>query len=141
MKFYRKSLRPKLLFYDEGGVTFTGCECTIQFDELKQTLQTLKNQGIDTAIETNASHSRLTELFEHIDQLIMDCKEIQRDCDKKFSGLPDCIKIAKTQVEVAKNIPLWISDYSIFAGTQDDLFAMSYALISQSCQRTGRRFD
>ena len=106
MKFYRKSLRPKLLFYDEGGVTFTGCECTIQFDELKQTLQTLKNQGIDTAIETNASHSRLTELFEHIDQLIMDCKEIQRDCDKKFSGLPDCIKIAKTQVEVAKNMAL-----------------------------------
>ena len=57
-------------------------------------------------------------------------KEIARECDKKFADEPDCIRIAKTQVEVMKNIPLWISDLNLFAGTQDDSFARSYALIN-----------
>ena len=35
----------------------------------------------------------------------------------------DSIRISKTLVEIAKRIPLWLSDYHIFAGTQDDAFA------------------
>lgn len=57
-------------------------------------------------------------------------KEIQRECDKKFKDDPDCIRIAKTQVEVMRRIPLSIGDYHVFAGTQDDSFARSYALIN-----------
>lgn len=57
-------------------------------------------------------------------------KEIQRECDEKFKDDPDCIRIAKTQVEVMKRIPLSLGDYHVFAGTQDDSFARSYALIN-----------
>lgn len=57
-------------------------------------------------------------------------KEIQRECDEKFKNDPDCIRIAKTQVEVMRRIPLSIGDYHVFAGTQDDSFARSYALIN-----------
>lgn len=57
-------------------------------------------------------------------------KEIQRRCDEEYKGFADCIRIARTQVRVAEELPLWISDYSIFAGTQDDAFARSYALIN-----------
>lgn len=57
-------------------------------------------------------------------------KEIQRECDEKFKDDPDCIRIAKTQVEVMKGIPLSLGDYHVFAGTQDDSFARSYALIN-----------
>ena len=57
-------------------------------------------------------------------------KEIQRECDEKFKDEEDCIRIAKTQVEVMKKIPLSIGDYHVFAGTQDDSFARSYALIN-----------
>ena len=57
-------------------------------------------------------------------------KEIQRECDAAFKDDPDCVRIAKTEVEVMKRIPLWISDYNLFAGTQDDAFARSYALIN-----------
>lgn len=57
-------------------------------------------------------------------------KEIQRRCDSEYKDLPDSIRIAKTQVKVAEELPLWISDHSIFAGTQDDAFARSYALIN-----------
>ena len=57
-------------------------------------------------------------------------KEIQRECDEKFKDDPDCIRIAKTQVEVMKRIPLSLGDYHVFAGSQDDSFARSYALIN-----------
>ena len=57
-------------------------------------------------------------------------KEIQRECDEKFKDDPDCIRIAKTQVEVMKRIPLSLGDYHVFAGTQEDSFARSYALIN-----------
>lgn len=59
-------------------------------------------------------------------------KEIQRKYEEEYKELPDSIRIAKVQVKVAEEIPLWISDYSIFAGTQDDAFARSYALINPS---------
>ena len=57
-------------------------------------------------------------------------KEIMRECDEKFKEDVDSIRISKTLVEIAKRIPLWLSDYHIFAGTQDDAFARSYALIN-----------
>ena len=57
-------------------------------------------------------------------------KEIQRECDEKYKDEKDCIRIAKTQVEVMKRIPITIGDYHVFAGTQDDSFARSYALIN-----------
>ncbi len=57
-------------------------------------------------------------------------KEIQRECDAKFQGEPDCVRIARTECEVMRRIPLWISDSNLFAGTQDDAFARSYALIN-----------
>ena len=59
-------------------------------------------------------------------------KEIGMECDEKFKDEPDCIRIAKTQVEVMKKIPLTLGDYHVFAGTQNDAFARSYALINPS---------
>ena len=46
-------LRSKAMMFDGGGVTFTGGEATIQFDELKETLIKLKENNINTCIETN----------------------------------------------------------------------------------------
>jgi choline trimethylamine-lyase len=57
-------------------------------------------------------------------------KEIQMDCDKKFAGLPPEIKAAKALKEVAERLPLNLSENAIFAGTQGDAFARSYALIN-----------
>lgn len=57
-------------------------------------------------------------------------KEIMRECDREYKEEPDCIRIARTLVKTAEKIPLWLSDYHVFAGTQDDAFARSYALIN-----------
>lgn len=64
----------EMMFFDGGGVTVTGGEATVQFDALKEFFTQLKANGINTALECNATHPRLPELFELCDFLILDCK-------------------------------------------------------------------
>lgn len=66
--------RSVALFYDGGGVTLSGGEATLQFGVMRRLLQRLKDEGIHTALETNATHARLRELFPLLDHLIVDCK-------------------------------------------------------------------
>lgn len=61
-------------------------------------------------------------------------REIAMECDENFKEEPDCLRIAKTLAEVMKRIPLTLGDYHVFAGTQDDAFARSYALINPAFQ-------
>lgn len=64
----------RLLFYDNGGVTFTGGEPTLQFDALKSILKKLDGMQIHTAIETNGSCQQLPQLFDTLKLLIIDLK-------------------------------------------------------------------
>ena len=57
-------------------------------------------------------------------------REIAMECDQTFRDDVPCIRIARTLKEVVSRIPLTLGDYHVFAGTQDDAFARSYALIN-----------
>ncbi|MBE6733681.1 MAG: radical SAM protein [Ruminococcaceae bacterium] len=75
------------MFFSGGGVTFTGGEATMQFDALLTLLKELKQNGINTAIETNGSHKRLVELLPYIDHLIMDFKHYDTVIHKEWIGV------------------------------------------------------
>ena len=92
----------KSLFFDGGGVTFTGGEATLQFHALKELLVTLKEKGIHTAIETNGTHPDLEKLFPWIDFLIVDCKQINCENHKKVTGLSNK-RILENIKKAAKN--------------------------------------
>lgn len=79
--------RSSMLFFEGGGVTFTGGEPTMQFEALKEVLIQLKTMNINTCIETNGSNPLLPELFEFIDFLIIDFKHYDNDTLKKVTGL------------------------------------------------------
>ncbi len=79
--------RSKAMFFDGGGVTFTGGEPTIQFDELKELLILLKKEDVHTAIETNGSSKKLRELMGYIDFPIMDIKHYDTVLHKKIVGI------------------------------------------------------
>lgn len=83
---YISNCRP--MFFSGGGVTFTGGEPSIQFDALKSLLEKLKAKGINTAVESNATHPRFCELFGLIDYLIFDCKHYNSEKHKEICGLP-----------------------------------------------------
>lgn len=59
-------------------------------------------------------------------------KETEQKADEKYSDLAPTRKAAEKFREAVKVLPLSISDNAIFAGTQRDAFARSYALINPS---------
>lgn len=77
----------KPMFFSGGGVTFTGGEATVQYDELLPLLKNLKNEKINTALETNGTSKHLTELLEFVDYLIMDFKHYDNEVLKEYTGV------------------------------------------------------
>ncbi|MBQ7546511.1 MAG: glycyl-radical enzyme activating protein [Clostridia bacterium] len=108
----REVERSRALFFDGGGVTFTGGEATMQFDALELLLTALHNAGIHTAIETNGSHPRLPELFDRIDYLILDCKHYDDETHRRTIGagcrqtLENLRLAAKMRSQLLVRIPL-----------------------------------
>lgn len=91
------------------------------------------HQIYDAKELTELAKARFTEerALNHLEGWFL-AKEIAMECDRKYEKEPDCIRIAKTQAEVMEQLPLTLGDYHVFAGTQDDAFARSYALINPS---------
>ncbi len=79
--------RSKMMFFSGGGVTFTGGEATMQYTELLQLLKMLKDEGIHTCIETNGTSTKLQQLLEYIDYLIMDFKHYDSKTLEKYTGI------------------------------------------------------
>ena len=79
-------MRSRMMFFDGGGVTFTGGEVCVQSDELIVLLKKLKENGIHTAIETNGSYSSVRNLEEYVDYLIVDMKHFDNSEHIKWVG-------------------------------------------------------
>ena len=71
--------RSRAMFFSGGGVTFTGGEATVQWQELCEALKRLRTAGMHTAIETNGTSPHLPKIQEYVDYLIMDFKHFDAD--------------------------------------------------------------
>lgn len=105
-------LRSRLMFFEGGGVTFTGGEPTMQYEELKALLTRLHGEGIHTALENNGTSPRLAELLPLIDYLMIDLKQTSDEVHKKITGvsnqwvLKNLIRILQSGRQAAIRIPL-----------------------------------
>lgn len=90
-KLLREIISSSMMFYDGGGVTFTGGECTMQSEELMGLLKELTEKKIHTALETNGTYRDLPKLFPYISQLIMDCKLIDEEKHRRWTGVSNVI--------------------------------------------------
>ena len=79
------SARP--MFFDGGGITLTGGECTVQFEAVKTLLTEVRRERVNTCIETNASHPRLSEMFLLLDTLIADFKHPDDTIHRHWTGI------------------------------------------------------
>ena len=61
-----------MMFFDGGGVTFTGGECTLQADAVCEIIDSLPE--INFCIESNATTDRFPEIAEKCDTVIVDYK-------------------------------------------------------------------
>ncbi len=69
-----EALSSRMIFIDGGGVTLTGGEVTYQKNAVLLLLNKLKENGIHTCIETNASITQCEEVFDTVDYMIADFK-------------------------------------------------------------------
>lgn len=104
--------RSRMMFFSGGGVTFTGGEATVQYDELSELLKLLKKEKIHTAIETNGTSKKLLKLSRDVDYLIMDFKHYDTDLHKLYTGTDNGIikenfeKICNSKRQLHIRIPL-----------------------------------
>lgn len=76
----------ELMFFDNGGVTLTGGEASLQFDEVVCFFRKLKESGISTCIETNGTSNRLPEILRFTDYFICDLKHWNNNTFQSFCG-------------------------------------------------------
>lgn len=96
-EIFNEIIRSKAMFFDGGGVTFTGGEVCVQSAELIELLGLLKTEGIHTCIETNCSLPAVRDVAEYVDYLICDFKHYDDSCHKKWIGVSN--KTVKENIE------------------------------------------
>lgn len=96
-ELFDEIMRSRMMFFDGGGVTFTGGEVCVQSDELIQLLKKLKSAGINTCIESNASFPSIKNVAEYIDYLIVDFKHFDDEMHRKWVGVSN--KTVKENIE------------------------------------------
>lgn len=114
----------KMMFFDGGGVTLTGGEVTMQFDDVKEFLYEIHSLGIHTCIETNGVSSRLEELFPVLDYLIMDIKHYDPNIHQSVIGIGNDKTIKNIQLALAqrKQLALRIPLIGGFNATCEDAY-------------------
>ncbi len=92
-------LMPELLadvdFYKNsgGGVTLSGGECLLQADFCAELLKALKDQGINTAVDTCGCVPRasIEKVLPYTDVFLFDVKAIDGDAHKKCTGVDNAL--------------------------------------------------
>lgn len=131
-------MRCEPMFFDGGGVTFTGGEATVQFSALKELLTRLKALGINTALETNATDKRLLELFDSVDFLITDIKHYDSERHRMATGVSNSIITenircaAKKRTQLLIRIPL-IKSFNCAEGDEIGFANLLSELCTDSC--------
>ena len=104
--------RSRMMFFDGGGVTFTGGEPTLQPDDLIYVLKKVRELGVNTAIENNGSSPRLCEISDYVDYMIVDIKHPDDDIHKKYvehsnkMTVENLIKLSHKRNQLHVRIPL-----------------------------------
>ena len=97
-----------------GGVTFSGGECMLQIDFLKELLIKCKENGINTAIDTagNVPYSYFEKILTYTDIFLYDVKCIDNILHKKYTGADNFLihenlkKLLQLDKEIIIRVPI-----------------------------------
>ena len=76
-----------------GGVTLSGGECLLQADFCAELLKKLKENGIDTAVDTSGYVKRetLDKVIPYTDMFLYDIKAFKTETHEKYTGVPNAL--------------------------------------------------
>lgn len=121
-------IRYRSYYGEKGGVTVSGGEPLLQIDFVTSLLKSVKNYGINTAVDTSgfifnhlddACVKKHEELDKYVDLYLLDIKHIDSNSHKNLTGVPNdnTLAFAKWLSERGKRI--WIR-YVLVPGYTDD---------------------
>ena len=132
------SVKPML--FEDGGVTFTGGEATLQLPAIYEIMKRVKEQDINTAIETNSTSTELTKLLPVCDFFMTDFKSPLPHKYKEVTGgdlnlITNNIRALSKKTHVNIRIPL-------IHGYNDDGESLTgFVKFFLSLQKDGCSFD
>lgn len=109
---FNEIISSRMMFFENGGVTFTGGEVTLQKDSVFKLCKMLKKENISTCIETNASLLNCDLLFDTVNYMIADFKSPNKELLKTITGADieiikeNLLKRAKSKKYLLIRIPL-----------------------------------
>lgn len=113
--------KQKEYFGNDGGVTVSGGEPTLQARNLNKLFLSLNKRKIKTALDTNGAINtdEVKRLYKKTDLLLLDIKHIDEEMHKKLTGASNknVLEMAKYREDMAK--PMWIR-YVLVPGWNDD---------------------
>lgn len=96
-------------FYNQsgGGVTLSGGECLMQAEFCENLLKTLKDNGINTAVDTCgfAPREAFDKVISYTDKFLYDIKSIDEDVHIKCTGKSNKLILENLEYINSKNIP------------------------------------
>ena len=131
----RELLSARAMFFEGGGVTLTGGEATLQFDAVLELLKRARAEGIDTCMETNATHPRFHELLPWLNTLIADFKHPDDEAHRRWTG-EDASRIRENlRIAAASGIPLQLRVPLIHGVNDDDQALAGFVSFFSQLQR------
>ncbi len=114
----KEILKDKQFYINNGGVTFSGGDCLLQFEKIENLLKNLKEQKINICVETSLMvlEKYVNIAIKYVDEFIIDIKILDRDNVYKINGnidiyLKNIRTIFKNNCKVIFRIPL-VPDYT-----------------------------
>lgn len=106
------------MFFDCGGVTFTGGECTLQAEAICEIINSIKEHCINFCIESNADTSDFLEVAKICDTVIVDYKSPDKEKLRKITG--GCLETIENNIRtIIKDKPVHIR-IPLIHGFNDD---------------------
>ena len=113
---FKKAVRYKPYWKDNGGITVSGGEPLLQIDFMLEFFKKAKEKGIHTVIDTAGGpftreepfFSKFQELMKYTDLLLVDIKHIDNKCHKVLTGRSNenILDMIRYLSDIKK--PIWI---------------------------------
>ncbi len=130
----------KSMFFEGGGVTFTGGECSLQAPPLIEVIKELKRKNISVAIESNAATRGFLQLALLCDFIMVDFKNPKGEILSKITGGNlDLIKENIREILKHKELHIRIPLIHNFNDSEDDL--KGFVEFFETLTQTGGKFD
>lgn len=124
---FKKALRYKNYWKNNGGITVSGGEALFQIDFVTELFRLAKEKGIHTCLDTSGNpftrqepfFSKFNELLRYTDLFLLDIKHMDPEAHKKLTGQPNenILDLARYLSDQGKH--MWIRQVLV-PGITDD---------------------